>query len=267
MPTPRPDDSARGFFAYHLKRLREDAELAQPALGTQIHVSGSLISGIETCTRRPGRRLCQALDKYFGVPMFFEGLYPRVIEETGLPAGFPEYTEAESAAAMIKKYENFVITGLFQTEEYARARLSAWHPPDRVEILLAERMARQEILKGENPTEMVVLFDASAIRRTFGDPEILRGQLEHLLKLTSEEHITIYVVPPDAPICPEGSFTILSTPGEPDTGYVESAGGTGRLIDDSRYVAEFGVLFERIRAVALSAADSERLIRETLEDL
>lgn len=267
MPAPQPEESARAFFAFHLKRLREEAGLSQPALGAEVHVSGSLISGIENCTRTPSLELCKALDRFFGVPMFFEALYPRVIEETGLPAGFPEFADAEGTAGVIKLYESFAITGLFQTEDYARAVLRAGQQPDKLERLVAARMERQEVLRREDPPVIVALLDASAIRRWFGDREVMRKQLEHLLQLAQEPNILIHVVPDHAQVCPEGSFTILSSPGEPDTGYAESAGGRGRLIDNSEYVAELGILFELIRSKALNAEDSATFIRTVLENL
>lgn len=267
MPVPQPEESARAFFAFHLKRLREGADLSQPALGARVHVSGSLVSGIETCTRTPGFKLCQAMDRTLGVPMFFEALYPRVIEETGLPAGFPEYTDAEAHAGVIRQYHNFVIAGLFQIEEYARAVLRAGQPAGKLERLVAARMERQEILRCENPPVITSLVDASAVRRWFGDREIMRKQLEHLLQLADEHNIHIHVIPDHAQVCPEGSFILLSSPGEPDLAYAESAGGRGQLIDNSAHVAELGVLFELIRSKALSAEDSENFIRHVMENL
>ncbi|WP_233510660.1 helix-turn-helix domain-containing protein [Actinomadura craniellae] len=267
MPPARPDESVRGFFAYHLKQQREKAKLSQPALGQLLHVSGSLISGIETCTRTPGFRLCQAMDGVFGLDMFFECLHPRLIEETGLPASFPEFTDAEANATMVRLYENFVITGLFQTVDYARAVLRAGQRADKLEELVTARMDRQEILTREEPPMIVALLDEFAVRRWFGDRDIMRAQLEHLLELARRPNITIHIVPDRAQICPEGAFTILSFPTEPDVAYIESIGGWGRMIDTGTRVAELGVKFERIRSLTLSASDSEKLIQDILESL
>ncbi|MFG2090797.1 MULTISPECIES: helix-turn-helix transcriptional regulator [unclassified Spirillospora] len=267
MPTPPPSESARAFFAFHLKRHREEKGWSQPTLGTKIHISGSLVSGIELCTRRPTFKVCQKLDEVFGLDQFFEALYPRVIEETGLPAGFPEFIDAEADCDLIKLYENFVITGLFQTEDYARAVLRAGQHPEKLENLVTERMGRQEVLKRENPLVITALLDASVLRRSFGGPEVMRAQLDHLLTLSELPHVHIHVVPEDAELCPEGAFMILSSAGEPDTAYAESAGGRGRLIDDDGYVAELGILFELIRSKALNAEDSQAAIRKALEEL
>jgi hypothetical protein len=226
-----------------------------------------MVSGIELCTRRPTLKVCQKLDEVFGLSQFFEALYPRVVEETGLPAGFPEFADAEAAAGMMKLYESFVITGIFQTEDYARAVLRAGQQPDKLERLVAARMERHEILRREVPPVVTALLDASVLRRRFGGREVMRAELEHLLTLAEWPHIHIHVVPEDAELCPEGSFTILSSMGEPDAAYAEMAGGRGRLIDDDGYIAELGVLFELIRSKALNAEDSQAAIRKALEEL
>lgn len=267
MQPPHPSESARAFFAFHLKRHREGKGWSQPALGAKIHISGSMVSGIELCTRRPTLKVCQKLDEVFGLSQFFEALYPRVIEETGLPAGFPEFVDAEAEAGMIKLYENFVITGIFQTEDYARAVLKAGQQPDKLQRLIATRKERQEILRREDPPVVVALLDASVLRRPFGGRGVMRAQLEHLLGLAELPHVHIHVVPEDAELCPEGAFMILCSVGEPDTAYAESAGGRGRLIDDDGYVAEVGILFEVIRSKALNAEDSQAAIRKALEEL
>jgi transcriptional regulator with XRE-family HTH domain len=267
MPTPLPSESARAFFAFHLKRCREEKGWSQPALGAQVHISGSLVSGIELCNRRPTFKLCQKLDEVFGLEQFFEALYPRVIEETGLPAGFPEFIDAQAEAGMSKIYEDFVITGLFQTEDYARAVLRAGQQPDKLERLVETRMERQEILWREDSPVVTALLDTSVLHRPFGGREVMRAQLEHLLTLSELPHVHVHVVPLDAELCPEGAFTILSTTGEADAGYAEMACGRGRLIDDDGYVAELGILFELIRSKALNAEDSQAAIRKAMEEM
>lgn len=168
---------------------------------------------------------------------------------------------------MIKQYENFVITGLLQNEDYARAVLRAGQRPDKLERLVAARMERQELLKRPDPPVIVAVLDAAAVRRSFGGRDVMKAQLDHLLTTGQEPNIHIHVVPDDAEVCPEAPFALLGFPGEPDVGYSELAGGRGILIDDSAYVAELGILFELIRSKALNAEDSAAFIRKVLENL
>ncbi|WP_158642395.1 MULTISPECIES: helix-turn-helix domain-containing protein [Actinomadura] len=266
MPTPNPSESLRAFFAFHLKRYREQKGWSQPELGARVNLPSSLVGGIEVGARRPTRRLARGLDEIFGLEQFFEALHPRVIEEAGIPPGFSEFVEAESEAAIVKLYKNFAITGLFHTEEYARAILRKGRHPDKLEQSLAARMERTEILRREDPPVIVALIDASALRRSFGGPAVMRGQLEHLLSVAELPHVHVHVVPEDAEVLPEGSFTLLSS-SESDAGYIEAAGGRGHLVDDHGYIAELGTLFESIRSRALNVEDSQVAILKELEDL
>ncbi|WP_308104188.1 helix-turn-helix transcriptional regulator [Actinocorallia sp. API 0066] len=267
MPTIDPSESARAYLAYHLKRLREARGWSQAFLGRRIHVSKSLVSGFETMQRRPTLKNLEALDGAFSLDHTFAPLFPLILKEPGLPAGFEEYTDAESEAGMIRIYQNFVVAGLLQTPEYARAVLAPGAQPTRLEELIEKRVGRQELLAREQPPAVVALLDASVLRRPFGGRDVVRGQLERLLELAELPHVHVHIVPEAAEICPEGSFTLLSSPGEADLGYAEMAGGKGQLVDDANYVAELGILFELIRSNALTAEDSGAAIRKALEEL
>lgn len=264
-----PTSSARAFYAVQLRRLRAAAGLTQPELGGHpaVVVSGKLIGAVENLYRPPTLRLSLGLDRALGLDQFFEGVHAAIKRESGLPTGFFEYLEYEALASMIKSYDNFLINGLLQTEDYARAVMRAGRRDDRLEELVATRLERQRILEREDPPWLVVLLDASAIRRVVGDGEVMRGQLQHLLDMARRPAITVQVVPDGAQVFPEGAFKLLSLPDEPDVGYVEHVAGRGEIIEPGGQVGELDVVYELIRSVALPAADSERLIRTVLEEL
>ncbi|MBE1535841.1 helix-turn-helix domain-containing protein [Actinomadura algeriensis] len=267
MSALNPSESVRAFFAFHLKRNREERGWSQPELATRVHSPSDLVGGVETCSRRPTRKLSRMLDELFGLEQFFEALYPRVVEESGLSPGFAEFIEAETEAGVIRMYENFLITDLFQTKEYARAVLQAGRPPNTVERLVAARVERQEILHQDSPPMVVALLDSSALRRPFGGREVMRAQLEHLLTSAELPHVHVHIVPEDAALSAGGSFTLLSSANEPGRAYAESAGGRGRTVDDAAYVAELDELLDLIRSKALNAEDSQVAILKALEEL
>jgi hypothetical protein len=216
-------------------------------------------------TRTPTVAVAQGLDSHFGIPHFFSPLILRIVEETGLPAGFAEFADTEAQANVIRLYENFVVTGLFQNEDYARAVLRAAERPDKLESQVQTRMARQGLLRRDNPPMVIALIDECALRRPFGGPEVMRKQYEHLLALIQDQKIALQIVPADAGICPEAAFELLSIEGSHTIGYAEVAGGRGHLIEDDAHVAELEVLFELIRRKAMSAAESEQMTRDLLE--
>ncbi|MEU8121082.1 DUF5753 domain-containing protein [Spirillospora sp. NPDC049024] len=257
--------SALDFYLFHMRRLREGVGLSQEALGTKVGYTGKFVGLVETKKRRPNTKLSVAMDALFEIPKFFEAMLPRIAEEAGLPPGFWEYVEEEARASRIRMYNQNYIPGLLQTEDYARAVVKAGRRPDKVEELVATRMGRQEILLQELPPNVVVLLEEGVLRKVAGDLEITRQQLSRLLKLIQEPNISIYVIPTNAQVFPESSFTVLSFDKEPDLGYEESVGGRGRLLEAGPQVTELGVGFETIRESALTAVDSEALIRSLLE--
>jgi hypothetical protein len=264
-----PTSSARAFYAVQLRRMRTAAKMTQADAGghPDVMVSGKLIGAVENCYRPPTLRLSKGLDKAFGLVQFYEGIYASIKRESGIPSDFWEYTEQETLASSIKIYENFLITGLLQTEEYAREIVRAGLRADKLNEIVAARMDRQEILRRDDPPWLVVLLDTSVIRRTVRSPEIMRPQLERLLEVVHEPNITVRIVPDGVPVYPTAPFTVLGFHNEPDVGYVVGENGLGRVIEPGSQVSELGVLFDRIGSVALPIADSEKLIRTALEDM
>jgi Domain of unknown function (DUF5753) len=264
-----PKSSARAFYAVQLKRLRTERRLTQAELGGHpaVMVSDKLIGHVENCYRPPTRRLSKGLDKAFDICEFFEGLYAAIKRESGPAPSFWEYEEYEGMASSIKTYQNFLIPGVLQTEDYIRAVVAAGQRADAVDQLVATRMARQEILRRDDPPWLVALLDESVVHRTVGARDLMRRQLEYLLTTMHEPNISLRIVPAGAPIYPSGSFNLLNFHEEPALAYVESVGGHGQLIEPGRQVGAIEVLFDQISAVALPVADSEKLIRAVLEDM
>ncbi|GAA4621414.1 helix-turn-helix transcriptional regulator [Actinoallomurus vinaceus] len=264
-----PKSSARAFYAVQLKRLRTERKLTQAELGGHpaVMVSDKLIGHVENCYRPPTLRLSKGLDRAFDIREFFEGLYAAIKRESGIPSQFWDYAEQEALACGIKSYQNFLIQGLLQTEEYAREVLRVGQRPDRLDELVAARLNRQEILRGDVPPWLTVLLDESVIRRVVGDSGVMQRQLQHLLRLMQEPNITIRVVPAGAPVYLSGAFNLLSFHEGPGIAYVEGVGGHGQIIEPGRQVSDLEVLFDQAGAQALPVGDSAKLIQAVLEDL
>ncbi len=111
---------------------------------------------------------------------------------------FATYLGLESAASEIRIYEVSLIPGLLQTEDYARAVISAGMNGEHedIERRVALRMARQQpaLTRADSPKLRVVL-DEAALRRTVGGPDLMRMQLEYLLGLASLPNVAVQVIP------------------------------------------------------------------------
>jgi hypothetical protein len=86
----------------------------------------------------------------------------------------------------------------------------------------------------------------------------MRNQLEKLIELTAEQHVTIQILPFTAGAHPglEGSFTLLTMPGIPhDIGHAEGQMGVVYL-ESQDDVRRCTMRFAAVSALALSPAGS-----------
>src|SRR5690348_12063261 len=152
-----PDDADRagtpaGVFGAELRYYRTAADLSQKDLAALVHVSNDVISKIETGERPPAEDFPPRLD---AVPALdTRGALTRLWDhlkkgqKQRLYGWFQEWADIEAQATVLRWYEPLVVPGLLQTEDYARAILSA-RPDGNLSDLdeqVAARLARQNIL-------------------------------------------------------------------------------------------------------------------------
>jgi hypothetical protein len=258
-------------FAITLTSWRERAELPKLQFGEILGYSPQLIGQIEAAKNIPSKRFSEDLDTFFKSGDLFVKLWS-LINDTrhliALPPGFPKYVELEGKAKKISKFDALLISGLFQTEEYARAVMSSLMTPDVIDEALQTRMARKEIFDRPGPPRTFFVVDEWALRRIIGSPEITGEQLAYLLELSTRPSINIQVLPHDTEhyVAFSGSFTILGLDDEPDVAYIEAA-GQGNLIVGPASVAGCAMRYDLLRSHAYSVAESRRVIRTIMESL
>ena len=99
---------------------------------------------------------------------------------------FVRYVGLESGASTISSYEGLLFNGLLQSPAYAREVVGASPntSPVDVERIVALRLRRQEELFERRPLpRMTFLLSEAVLMQQFGGPEVLRGQLAHVLQL------------------------------------------------------------------------------------
>jgi hypothetical protein len=145
-----------------------------------------------------------------------------------LPPWVRAYIDLESAASLIRTYENQLVPGLLQTEDYLRAVIVGGHLGDSaedVERRVALRMGRQALLTRTDGFMLWAVVEEAALRRPVGGRKVLRVQLERLIEATALPTVTLQVVPfsVSAHAAMVGAFSILRFPDPdlPDVVYVE----------------------------------------------
>ncbi|MYV99063.1 helix-turn-helix transcriptional regulator [Streptomyces sp. SID3343] len=185
---------------------------------------------------------------------------------------YSTYIGLEAEASQMLTYQH-VVPGLFQTEHYAEAINRATTiglNEDALEQRLEVRMTRQRILTRSAPLEVRALLDEAAIRRVVGGPQVMREQLERLLEMAELPNVIAQVIPFSAGGhfgTLVGPFVILNYahPADPDIVYVE--GSTDPYPDRDGEIEQYGVMFDHMRAAALSVAATQTLIRNQVKDL
>ncbi|MGV9663160.1 Scr1 family TA system antitoxin-like transcriptional regulator [Nocardia niigatensis] len=177
------------------------------------------------------------------------------------------YYGMELGAESIRSYDSLVVPGLLQTEEYARALISAdvMIRPVQVEQLVAVRLKRQERLRGDDRVELTAVIGEATLLQQIGGPKVLRGQLEHLATLLDElDSLSVRVIPFTATrgaLLGGSSFHLLDFASEnlPTFTWVESA-VFGGAVEDSEQIRDLRFAFVRALDQSLSRAESLELI-------
>ncbi|MBO0820467.1 MAG: helix-turn-helix transcriptional regulator [Nocardiopsaceae bacterium] len=268
-----------------LRRLREGSGYKLEEVAAELGVAPSTLSRIET-GKAPTKSayLNQMLEMYgvhdasqraVLVGMAREGHRKGwwAAYDDVLPSGFDIYVGLEAETAGVRSYEVSVVHGLLQTADYARAVLREMfprHSTEQIERLVDLRMARQRRLDDDPPLELWAILDEAVIRRTVGGPAVMRRQLEHLVAEGDRQGMMIQVLPfsSGAHAGHGGPFSILEFPERSDAevAYVESGAGIIYLEKD-REVRLRAEAFDRLRAAALSPADSSDLISNAAREL
>lgn len=259
------------LFGKELKRAREAMGLTQEQLGQKVAYSRGQIGMIENAQRsvRAADTVHQ-LDQILGT----DGLLHRIWGDALAERTFLQIADlrrAEAEATLIREYHPVLVPGLLQTEGYMRSvfgnALLASRDPAEIDEHVAQRLTRQAILADGGLSRYVVILDESVIQRIIGTAEVMREQLDHLLRMMGRRGMTIQVMPFRLDTYPaSGPIKILGS----DSGsvvHLEPPVGGGTTTTDPHTMQECNEQFDLLRAQALPRADSARLIRQRIEEL
>jgi transcriptional regulator with XRE-family HTH domain len=273
MPAQRDpyDAPAVRAFSIALERWRDAGGLSKTQLAESLGYTSQFIGQIEAAKNIPSKAFAQDLDTYFKTDDFFLKFW-KLVNETRhlavLPPGFSKYVELENRATTIRIFEALLITGLFQTDGYARAMMGSLMSPEAIDDAINARMERKAIFERQNPPHAFFIIDEWALRRVIGSPDVVREQLAYLLELTKRPEIIVQVLPHDTEhyVALSGSFTLLGFDDESDVAYIEAA-GQGNLIDRPPAVTNCAIRYDLLRGHACSVEESRRIIRKVMETL
>jgi transcriptional regulator with XRE-family HTH domain len=263
--------SGIGILAAELRAHRLHRGWTQVQLGQKVGFSGSYISDVERGERLPSADFAKRCDEAFAAPGTIERLQEGA-KRNAYPDFFAPVVPLEEKAVRIHGWELGSVPGLLQTEDYARALITASEPNEtdqEIERLVTARVERQGILSGDQPPMMWYVIDESALRRVVGDAETMRVQVDRLISLAETPRIVIQVLTfaDGTGVGSDGPITIYDfSGGEPAVCWCECSRG-GRLVESAKEVAETVTDLSFIRASALSPKASIEFMRKIRGDL
>ncbi|MFE6620420.1 helix-turn-helix domain-containing protein [Streptomyces sp. NPDC057740] len=267
-----------------LRRLREARGITREAAGYSIRASESKISRMELGRVSFKTRDVEDLLTLYGITDEQERAsllsLAREANVTGwwhsysdvLPSWFPTYVGLEGAASLIRAYEVQFVHGLLQTQAYARAvvkRGMKGASAADIEKRVALRLERQKyLLDDSGAPEFHIVLDEAALRRPYGDREVMRGQLQHLIEISQRPNVRLQIMPFSfgGHSGESGAFTILSFPESDlsDVVYLEQL-TSALYLDKHEDVTQYETALKELQQDSPGPDESRDLLRGLLQ--
>jgi transcriptional regulator with XRE-family HTH domain len=268
----------RRELARWLRELRADRTIQDVA--EALGVSAPTISRIETGARPATRRNVLALCQLYEVENPIRTQLLDLVAEASQPGWWHKYEDIaidpliglEIEALRISSYEPLVIPWMFQTAEYARSVIKGTAPRIADNVLderVEARITRQQLLSRDSPPSFWSLVDESAIRRRVGGIQVMRNQLDRMVKDAALPHVSLQIVPFSLGAHPAlNAFTFLEfRPPQSAVVFIESTAGS-LYVERRSDIERHEEYLHHLRAGALDPDNSIHMIediRKTLE--
>jgi transcriptional regulator with XRE-family HTH domain len=265
-------DQARASLGIRLRDIRRDAGLSGTQLARLGGWQSSKVSKIEHGRQTPSEEdlyawceYCRATGQLPDLIAAVRSIETQFAEWRRIMRGGTRRRQQASATAyekarLFRIYEPAVIPGLLQTREYAIAVLATFidfiRVPDDAEEGAAARLERQQVLThGDRHFHMVI--GEQALHTNVGGPEVMTGQLEHLLALLTLPRLRLGIIPAGAPyrVPLNNGFWIL------DEALVQFDTYSAELsLVRPDEIALYGRAFERLAALAVYGQEGRAMI-------
>ncbi|WP_405562244.1 helix-turn-helix domain-containing protein [Streptomyces sp. NBC_01180] len=266
------DDSGAVIAAVgrQIRLWREAAGLRAAELGAAIGYGENQVYKVEAGKRIPKPEFLDRADDVLGAGGKLAEM-KKDVADARYPKKVRDLAKLEREAVELGAYGSFVVHGLLQTEEYARALYGERRPAyseDEVDRLVAARMARQSIFQRRPAPLLTFVQEEATLRRPTGGRMVLRRQLEHPLELSALRHVEVQVMPTETEEHAGlgGSHQVLKLRDGTAVGHNEVQ-LTSRLITEPREVQILEMRYGLIRSQALTPRLSrtfiEKLVGET----
>jgi hypothetical protein len=190
----------------------------------------------------------------------------------GIASYMLDLAELEYHAVSLRHVQITHLPGLLQHEDYARAVFSEAVPPLSAEALDLQvdfRMRRGALLDRTDPPACSFLLHEAALRMLFGEPAIVRRQLQHLLQQSEREAVTLRVLPFAAGGFPSAGSSTMYASGpvrQLDTVQIDVPNGV-TFLESETHLTNYGTVLDRLERRSLEPGPSRDFIHNVLNEL
>ena len=273
-------DEARAALGQRLRELRVEANLTQARLAGLAGWPRTKVTKLEHARQPPSPKDIETWCRVthteghardiIGSLHAVEGMWVewrRALLSRGLEGVQDSYVPLWLETRQFRIYEVLVVPGIFQTEEYARARLTRFaavtdHPSD-IEPAVSARMKRQRVLF-EGDHTFAVILEESALYARVGSADMMAGQLARLISVASMARVSLGIIPRDA------ERTVGASPGfwiYDNARVIVETPSAQLTVVQPREVEVYARTFTALSAAAAYGRDARSLIADAIKAL
>jgi transcriptional regulator with XRE-family HTH domain len=257
-------NGAAGHFGRQMKKERLARGWSIMELAQRMGVDAAHLGRVESGKRPPTEAIAAKCDEVFPERRgWFSEFYAESRHWPEVPASFKSWPEYEDKAVSLRDWSPSIVTGLLQTEGYARTLISVQPhvTQELIGVRLANRMQRQKrVMERDDPPSAWFIIDELSLYREVGSAEVMAAQLHHLLEVAAVPKVTIQVLPAVAHPVNASGFLMAG-----DAVWIEHAAG-GFVYTEEETFSGIALRFDSLRAESYRASESLALI-ERLEGI
>jgi transcriptional regulator with XRE-family HTH domain len=285
MIAPGSPTVRRRRLAAELRGIRESKGKSGDTVAAALKWSPSKISRYERARTGLRPREVERLLDYYEITGPRRALLLGLAEDAAQKGWWEEFTDSlsedykqfiglEHEATAMAIWHVDVVTGLLQTEEYARHIIGSYSrvepvAPGMIGRLVRVRMRRQQVLDRDG-LQLSVVLDESVLKRRIGDETVMYDQLQKLVKEADRPNLTLQVLPLDAQHVVFGESFVIFGFGQDADAMLQDVVSTEHLrsgftLEGERDTYLHRIAFQMLSEAALDPVASRKLILETAE--
>jgi transcriptional regulator with XRE-family HTH domain len=285
MIAPGSPTVRRRRLAAELRGIRESKGKSGDTVAAALKWSPSKISRYERARTGLRPREVERLLDYYEITGPRRALLLGLAEDAAQKGWWEEFTVSlsedykqfiglEHEATAMAIWHVDVVTGLLQTEEYARHIIGSYSrvepvAPGMIGRLVRVRMRRQQVLDRDG-LQLSVVLDESVLKRRIGDEAVMYDQLQRLVKEADRPNLTLQVLPLDAQHSVFGESFVIFGFGQDADAMLQDVVSTEHLrsgftLEGERDTYLHRIAFQMLVDAALDPVASRKLILETAE--